>query len=183
MRIPLETPRLLLRNFCDDDIEPFMAYRNDPQVYRYQGWAVPFDRMAALKFINSMKRAIPGVEDIWFQFALEHKAAHQMIGDVGFLTRSGHYKDQAVLGFTLARPYWGQGFANEAVRAVINFLFAELKLHRIQADCDAENAASSRLLERLGFRREAHHVASYWVGDHWADEYVYAVLGREWRKG
>ena len=41
MALILETPRLILRQFCEDDLEPFLAYRNDPEVYRYQGWQIP----------------------------------------------------------------------------------------------------------------------------------------------
>jgi len=67
------------------------------------------------------------------------------------------------------------------MRALIDFIFTELDLHRLVADCDAENVNSYRLLERLGFRREAHHVESYWLGERWGDEYAYALPGREWR--
>ncbi|HEY6074504.1 MAG TPA: GNAT family protein, partial [Anaerolineales bacterium] len=102
-----------------------------------------------------------------------------LIGDVGFCPISGSH-GQAYLGFTLARQYWNQGYALEATTAVLNYLFGELKLHRVIADCDTENTGSFRLLERLGFRREAHHCESYWLGDHWGDEYVYALLEREW---
>ena len=180
MPLPLETERLILRHFQDSDLETFLAYRNDPEVYRYQGWKTPYFLEYATEFIAEMKRAIPGEEGHWFQFALERKGDAAMLGDVAFFPMSGK-PQHAYVGFTLARPYWNQGYAGEAMRALIEFLFTELNMHRLVADCDAENANSYHLLERLGFRREAHHMESYWLGESWGDEYTYALLGREWR--
>jgi aminoglycoside 6'-N-acetyltransferase len=103
------------------------------------------------------------------------------MGDVAFhITRSN--PRLAYLGYTLARSAWGQGYANEAVRKLLDYLFGVLDLHRVVADCDVDNAASIRLLERLGFRREAHHIESYWLEDTstWGSEYLYAILQREW---
>ncbi len=179
MPFPLQTERLVLRHFTDADLEPFLAYRNDPQVYRYQGWKVPYERSTAEEFIRSMKAAEPGREGDWFQAALEQKSSGLLIGDVGFFPRPGAH-GQAYLGATLARPYWSQGYAVEALTAILDFLIGELGFHRIHADCDPENHGATRLLERLGFRREAHHIENYWLGDRWADEYVYAILEREW---
>jgi aminoglycoside 6'-N-acetyltransferase len=135
--------------------------------------------MAAL-FIDEMKSMKPGQDGSWFQVALELKGSGSMLGDVAFGLRHGAHR-QASFGFTLARPYWGQGYATEACGAVLEYLFSELKLHRVTADCDVNNHASYRLLERLGFRREAHHLESYWLGECWGDEYLYALLEREWR--
>jgi len=180
MPFPLETDRLRLRHFRDSDLESFLAYRNDPEVYRYQGWKVPYFLEYATEFIAEMKEAVPGTEGHWFQSALERKVDGVVIGDVAFFSMRGK-PQQAYVGFTLARPYWNQGYASEAMHALIDFIFTELDLHRLVADCDAENVNSYHLLERLGFRREAHHVESYWLGDRWGDEYAYALLGREWR--
>lgn len=179
MAYPLETRRLVLRHFMERDLETFLAYRNDPEVYRFQGWAIPYERAMGEDFIRAMQNADPYQEGEWFQTALELKSSHALIGDVGIFPMKG-YHGQARIGFTLARRYWNKGYAREAVTAVIEHLFSGVNLHRILADCDTENHNSMRLLERLGFRREAHHVESYWLGDRWGDEYVYALLEREW---
>jgi aminoglycoside 6'-N-acetyltransferase len=179
MPFPLQTERLILRNFRDSDLEPFLAYRNDPEVYRYQGWRVPFEHTMGVLFLDEMKSMVPGQAGPWFQVALELKNSGSLIGDVAFALRHAAHP-QASFGFTLARPYWGQGYAGEACRAVLEYLFSELKLHRVTADCDVDNHASYRLLERLGFRREAHHQESFWLGDRWGDESIYALLEREW---
>lgn len=180
MSFPLETGRLILRAFVEADLDPFLAYRNDPEVHRYQGWEIPYLRDVAEEFIRCMKAARPGSEGNWFQTALELKSTHELIGDMGFLpSQSPH--GQARLGVTLARRFWGQGYAAEGLAALLDYIFGELGLHRVYADCDPENRGSIRLLERLGFRLEAHHIESYWLGNGWGDEYVYALLEREWR--
>ena len=78
--------------------------------------------------------------------------------------------------------YHGQGLATEAVRALLGICFDQLGLRRVVAACFTENEPSWRLMERVGMRREAHHVADSLHRDHgWSDEYVYALLADEWR--
>ena len=182
MAFILETPRLILRSFRDSDLEPFLAYRNDPQVYRYQGWKTPFLRVDGEKFISEMKLAVPGTPGEWLQLAIEcREGGETIIGDVAFhITKSN--PRMAYLGYTLARSAWGQGYAGEAALKVLDYLFRVLDLHRIVADCDVANTASIRLLERLGFRREAHYIESFWLEKEgvWGSEYLYALLQREW---
>lgn len=181
MSFSLETSRLILRSFRDSDLETFLSYRNDPDVFRYQGWKTPFLREDATEYIAHAKDAIPGTPGEWLPLALERKDNGQMIGDIAFhITKSN--PRQAYLGYTLSRSAWKQGYASEAVRKVLDQLFNNFNLHRIMADCDVENDASIRLLERLGFRREAHYLESFWLESQaaWGSEYLYAMLQREW---
>jgi [ribosomal protein S5]-alanine N-acetyltransferase len=182
MLSPLETPRLLLRSLRDDDLETILEYRNDPQVYRYQGWKVPFTVEDGLEFFAGMQTVTPGTPGVWLQLAIQPRASGKgMIGDVAFHI-TGSNPRQAYIGYSLARSAWGQGFASEAIRGLLDYLFCDLDLHRVLADCAVENLASMRLLERLGFRREAHYVENYWMESEarWGSEYQYALLQREW---
>jgi RimJ/RimL family protein N-acetyltransferase len=175
----LASERLLLRSFQDSDLGPFLAYRNDPLVARYQSWALPYTREQGIAFIDEMKRATPGIPGEWYQIALELKATGEMIGDcVFFLLRED--PRQAEIGYTLARSHQGRGYASEAICRLLDYLFGELCLHRVRANCDADNLASSRLLERVGMRREAHFVENFWFKGRWTSEYWYAILRREW---
>jgi RimJ/RimL family protein N-acetyltransferase len=63
---------------------------------------------------------------------------------------------------------------------LLTYLFDELKLHRVSAECHVSNHASWMLLEKLGFRREAHYVENYFSDGAYVSEYAYAVLDREW---
>ena len=180
MQIPIHSERLIIRPFRDSDLEPFLAYRNDPEVARYQGWSVPYPRQTALDFIAEMKTAQiqPGS---WLQLALEMQPGGEMIGDVAIHQMKSDPR-QAYLGYSLARAYWGRGFASEAIRAVLDLLFNQLELHRVVAECDVENDASWRLLERLGFRREAHLLENIYFKGAYGSEYHYAMLEREWQQ-
>lgn len=174
-----ETPRLLIRPFRDCDLEPFLKYRNDPRVAEYQGWGVPFQRQKAIEFISEMKKATPGMPGEWYQFAIEHRDTHQLLGDMAFHVMQSNTQ-QACIGYTLAHDQQGHGYATEAVQRLLDYLFRELNLHRVVAECDVLNTASYQLLERMGFRREAHFVESLWFKGRWSSEYHYAILKREW---
>ncbi len=86
----------------------------------------------------------------------------------------------AKVGVTLAKSAQGQGYAAEALAGLLDCLFFERSKHRVTAECDTQNASSIALLERLGIRREAHHLSSAWYKGEWTDEYVYAVLASDW---
>lgn len=174
-----ETQRLILRPFEDRDIIPFSTYRSDPEVARYQGWEAPYSIQQAEQFVAAEKtrqRAQPGQ---WVQVAMELKATGEMIGDCAFYCLENDPR-QAEIGFTLARSFQGQGYATEAITCLLDYLFGDLGLHRVRANCDPENAASARLLERVGMRHEGRFIESLWFKGGWVGEDWYALLRREW---
>jgi RimJ/RimL family protein N-acetyltransferase len=176
--VNLETARLILRHFTDADLVPFMAYRNDPDVARYQGWE-GISEAEAHAFIAEQKLVQPGVPGQWFQIAIALKETGMLAGDCA-LKIDEHDERQAEIGYTLARAYQGKGIATEAVSRVLDYAFRTLELHRVIAITDCENAASIVLLERLGLRREGHFIQNVWFKGKWADEYLYAILQDEW---
>ncbi|MCL4396172.1 MAG: GNAT family N-acetyltransferase [Chloroflexi bacterium] len=180
MALFLETNRLLLRTFQDSDLEAFLAYRSDPAVARYQGWEAPYSRAAAVAFVQEMKEKTPATPGEWYQLAIELKASGEMIGDCAFHTLED--AQQADIAFTLARQYQGQGYATEAVKRMLDYIFAELGLHRVRAIADVKNLASVKLLERIGMRREGHFVENIWFKGEWGGEYYYGLLKREWEQ-
>jgi RimJ/RimL family protein N-acetyltransferase len=178
--LPWETERLILRSFQDSDLEPFLAYRNDPDVARYQSWDVPYPRDRAIRFIQETQAA-EIVSRKWLQVAVELKSNEKMIGDVAFSIKSDD-AHQAAIGYSLAREYWRNGYAFEAVSRLLAFLIGDLALPRVIAECDVRNVASWRLLEKLGFRREAHLVENTFFKGSYSSEYHYALLAREWQE-
>jgi RimJ/RimL family protein N-acetyltransferase len=179
MPLPFETSRLKLRSFQDDDLESFIAYRSDPLVARYQGWDAPYPREKAIAFVEEMKNKQPGGQGEWYQIIVSLKPGLQVIGDLAF-----HILDedilQAEIAFTLARSFWGRGYATEAARRLLDYLFGELHLHRVRAICDAENLGSAHVLERLGMRREGDLLENIWFKGQWGSEFLYAILEHEW---
>jgi RimJ/RimL family protein N-acetyltransferase len=177
--LELRTPRLLLRSFVPADATTFAGYRSDPEIARYQGWEAPFDVPQAEAFIASMARVVPGTPGAWYQLAACLRDTGEQIGDTAFRVLLDEPK-QGEIGFTLARPHHGRGYATEAVEGLLGYLFDSLTLHRVRAICDVENAPSARVLERLGFRREGQLLENTWFKGRWSSEYSYALLAREW---
>jgi RimJ/RimL family protein N-acetyltransferase len=174
----IATKLLKLRQFKKSDLDALLAYRNDPEVSRYQGWGSSYSSAQANEFISEMVSRVPGNTG-WTQIAIELKSSGATIGDVAINTLEFEPRS-AMIGYTLAREHWGQGYALEAVTALLKHCFENLNMHRIRANCDTRNESSWRLLEKIGFRREAHFVESYLEDEIWCDEFEYALLEREW---
>ena len=84
------------------------------------------------------------------------------------------------LGYVTCKHRQGEGIAAECARRLLGYLFDDENRHRVIAGTDPRNAGSNRILEKLGFRREAHFVASIETHIGWCDEYYWAMLKREW---
>jgi RimJ/RimL family protein N-acetyltransferase len=177
----LNSQRLIIRNFKDSDLESFLEYRNDPEVAKYQGWGIPYTREEGLRYFNQIKDIDSPKADHWLQIAIELKETGDMIGDLGVYVRKEDTR-QAAIGFTITSKHWRKGYAIEAMSCLLEYLFKEMNVHRVIADCDVENVASYRTLEKLGFRREAHFVESFLMNGVYTSEYHYGLLQREWRE-
>jgi RimJ/RimL family protein N-acetyltransferase len=168
--LPFTTARLRLRAFAPGDAAAFSAYRSDPDVARYQSWQTPYALDRAERFIAGLAgvdRPLPGE---WLQIAAEHEGV--LVGDIAVqLDADG---EVATVGYTLATEHQHRGFAVEAVGSLVGRLFDELGVHRVVANLDPRNLASARLLESLGFEREAEGSAAVRVGDEWVDDVRYA---------
>ena len=174
----IESERLRIRRFKDSDLTPFIAYRNDSKVARYQSWD-SLDEQEARAFIREAGSAQLGVPGEWFGFAIELRETGDLIGECALMVDEEE-PYRAEIGFTLAREYQGKGFASEAVSVLLDCAFGTLGLHRAVAIADCRNAPSWALLERVGMRREGHFLENVWFKGEWADEYLYAILKDEW---
>ena len=140
----LETERLILRPFREMDLQDLYVYLSDAQTVRYE----PYKPMTLAETEDNLRWRM-GTEAM---IAVERREDHKLIGNLYFAR--GEF-DTAELGYVFNRRFWGRGYASESCRALINQAFAE-GTHRIIAECDPENVNSWRLLEALGFTREAH---------------------------
>ena len=173
--------RLMLRRFAKTDLATFVAYRSDPDVARYQGWEAPYPRSKGERMIRELLREHPDMPGQWFQFAMELSATGEMIGDCGAGIDAEDAR-QAEIGFTLRPEFQGHGYATEAAKALLGYLFGQRAKHRVFARCDPRNTGSIAVLERLGMRREGHLRESTWAKGEWTDDLLYAILDREWQE-
>lgn len=136
-----------LRRLAPSDLTTFQAYRQDPEVGRWQGWT-PWPDEQALAFLQDMASAPLLQPGHWSQLGIADPVSGALLGDVGlFVSADGQ---EAELGFSLAREAQGRGIASAAVRAAVQLLLADTPVQVIHAQTDARNLACLRLLERLG---------------------------------
>lgn len=149
----LASEHLVLRRFRDADAEALAAYRDDPEVARYQGWDRPYPLTEARTFIAGLHALSPGRPGTWFQFAVERRDAEGLIGDVALRTTDDD-PPRGEVGFTFATGWQGQGHATEALQALVDYALGTLGLAGLFAVTDARNRRARRLLQRVGFELE-----------------------------
>lgn len=175
--VVVQTPRLVLRELDGDDAPAVQAYAGDAEVVRYLDWGpnAPDDTAGFLALARATRGAAPRTA---YHLAIALKAADRLIGGCRIEIRSAA-NGSGDLGYVLDRRHWGHGYATEAMRALVDFGFGPLALHRIWATCDVDNLASARVLEKLGMRREGHLRQNARRRGEWRDSYLYAILAHE----
>lgn len=174
----LETERLRLRDFGEDDWRAVLAYQQDSRYLRFYEWSqrTPEEVRSFVDLFIAQQRETPRVR---FQLAITLRATGRLIGNCG-IRMEGSRAREADIGYELDPDFWGHGYATEAARAVVGWGFSHLRLHRITAWCIAENAGSVRVLERLGMRQEGRLRDKEYFKGRWWDALSYAILEEEW---
>jgi len=179
LRFPVPTKRLLLRPFQDADLDAVFAMQSREDVTRYLYWG-PRTLDEVRHQLDRLKRmtGIDGESDA-LRLAAVLRETGEVIGDVSLHSVNREHL-QAELGFIFHPDHQGQGYATEACAEMLRIGFEDLGFHRIFGSCDARNAASARVMERLGMRREAHFRENEFVKGEWSDGWIYAILATEW---
>jgi RimJ/RimL family protein N-acetyltransferase len=174
--LPIATSRLVLRFLRDGDLGDFLAYRNDPDVARFQYWegASPDEAMA---FIRENAGSSLGKQGQWRQIGIASAADDRLIGDIGLFLRDDGCS--AELGFTLARACQGRGLAREAMAGLIDVLFGQPGLERLEAVTDTRNDSAMALLARLGF--DIHSTADAMFKGIVCREHTYSLSREAWQ--
>jgi RimJ/RimL family protein N-acetyltransferase len=171
------TDRLILRDLGPADAEVMMQYRSEPDVSRFQSWE-PSSVEQLRSYFEKLARMDPDTPGAWYQLGIALRSSGELIGDCGI-----HILDDprlAEIGITVAPRFQRRGYATEALRAIVGYLFGKLRKHRISASVDPRNTGSIRLMHRLAFRQEAHMIGSLWFKGQWVDDIVFAMLARDW---
>jgi RimJ/RimL family protein N-acetyltransferase len=177
---PLLTERLLLRPYRPDDLDALLDLFGRAEVSRYLLWE-PMDREAATVLLG---RRLTGSriakEGDGILLVVTERASDRFVGEV-MLRLTSAASRQGEIGWSIHPDMQGRGYATEAAREMLRLGFDGLGLHRIMADSDPRNAASIKVMEKLGMRREAHHVDSMFLKGEWVGAVVGAMLESEWR--
>jgi [ribosomal protein S5]-alanine N-acetyltransferase len=175
----LETERLVLRELEESDAPATNVWERDPEVVRYQSNDV-CDVEQSLAYIRRIRDESAARPRRVFELGIARREDGVLVGRCGFAIRRPEH-GEAEIWFVLRRDAWGRGYAREAMRALLGFAFESLGLHRVYGDCDPRNAASARLMETLGMRREAHLRENWWLKGEWCDSWIYGMLDRDFR--
>ena len=174
----LVTARLRLRPFTDADADALYALHGDAFVLRY--WDAPpwTEPARAERFLATCRQLAE--EGTGARLAMDRATDGAFLGWCG-LTRWNPDFRSASLGYCLTQAASGHGYATEAARALLQWGFDTLPLNRVQAEADTRNAASARVLEKLGFVHEGTLREDCVVNGDVSDSWVYGLLSREWR--
>lgn len=168
----LRTDRLLLRPYCMADVDDVFANASDPEWGRYIQVPAPYTPRDAEEFVARVVLTDPADNLRW---ALVHEG--RVAGNVDLTPGP---EGVAELGYALARPLWGQGLATEAATAALAYGFESLSLVRIFAYAVSANAASQRVLEKLGMKREGLLRRHRLIRGEYVDDVFHSILHEEW---
>lgn len=177
MTTRLTTRRLLLRPFTMRDAPAVQELCADEEVARYLLRVPhPYPDGAAEQWIQFHPQFWEtGME---FPFAITLAANGALVGAIGLVPNVEHSRGE--LGYWIGRPFWGKGYATEAVRAVTDWAFDTLDCERVHAHHDVANAASGRVLEKAGLTREGTLRGHFERDGVRVDAHVWGVLRSEW---
>lgn len=174
---PIQTDRLILRRMPEQDLEDFVEYSLHPDHTRWGSG--PPKTVDQLHQVLLDQIAMQPESGAWFKLAVELVESSKMIGDVCIKVLNPIHR-QGEIGWFFNPAYQRKGYATEAARALLDFGFVTLGLHRLSARCITTNTRSYQLMERLGMMREGLFKESALIQGKWMNEYWYGLLKHEW---
>jgi len=174
----IETERLLLRQITNDDVDILFKYWSDNEVTKFMN-------LSPFKSITQVLEMLRLLNDLFEQqqalrWGITTKFDGQIIGTCGYNT--GLNKDSFIgeIGYELGKEYWGFGYMQETLQALIEYGFQCMNLNRIEAYVMVENTVSLNLLNKLGFKREGILREHGYYKDSFWDEVICSLLKKEW---
>lgn len=175
----LQTSRLIVRELAPSDAPAIIAFANDASVNRHLGFGSIASESGAHEYISKASSAAATKPRLSYKLAMTIRPSDELTGSCWLDIEDPDSKN-ASIGYFVDKRHWGNGYATEMIKALIQFGFTDLDLHRIHANCDAENPATRRVLEKVGMRQEGllreHCLRNYG----WADVCIYGILRSEW---
>lgn len=172
----LETERLRIREFQQSDYEAVYEYSSDPEVVQYMPFG-PNTPQQAQDFLDRVISNQKMENRIDFEMAVTLKENNMLIGGC----RVNKVDDiKAHIGYIFNKNYWGKGYATETAKALVDFGFNELDVHRVYATCEPDNIASKRVLEKVGMVLEGRLREDMMIHGRYSDSLILGVLRHEW---
>ncbi len=177
MRIELTTDRLLLRDYRPDDLAAFSAMSADKKFQRFYS-EQDCSEVHWHNLVNQFSQEHNQTKRSDFNLAIEMRDTGLFIGAVGIRIEA---HQQASVGCALIRNQQHRAVAIEAMRAIAEFGFLQLDVHRVYAETIADNHAAIRLCRQLGMRKEAEFVEHRYFKDRWWNTVVFGLLKGQYK--
>lgn len=174
----LSTERLRLREMKETDWEEVHDYASLEIVCQYQPWG-PNSEEETKSFIRDVMIDTAKDPRTRYLFAIVMKDDNRLIGAAEFNIHDFQHNNGEI-GYIVHPDLWGKGIASEAAKLMIEIGFKHFQMHRIQATCDPANIASSRVLEKIGMKKEGVLRENLLIKSGWRDSAVYSVLEIEY---
>ena len=176
----IRAERLMLREFDETDWQAVHSYASDPEVVRHMDWG-PNTEEETKAFISRSISSQKEKPRRKYTLAITLKGENKLIGSCDLCVASPENKE-GWLGYCLNRHFWHKGYATETAKALLDYGFQQLGLHRIFATVDLDNITSRNVLEKTGMQYEGHLREHKWAKSRWRDSLLYAILENEWKK-
>ena len=176
LTLPARTARLELREFVAADFQAVHAYSSDPRVTRFLFFG-PRDEESTAEYLEELLASQRELPRTRFELAVEELASGQLIGACDLSLVESNVVD---LGYMLAAAQWGRGYATEIALKLIEAAFLELRAQRVISTVDVNNAASIRVLEKIGMRWEAVYRRHRRAKNRWWDCHLFTLPREVW---
>ncbi len=177
----LQTERLLIRELLPSDLQNIHALHSLAATDEYNALGIPATIEVTEKITAVWLAEQQQQPRTFYTFCIELRCDKQFIGLIALRLGKPTHKT-AEVWYKLHIDYWRKGYATEALGTILNFGFAELKLHRIEAGCAVENVASVAVLQKAGMTKEGLKRKKLPIRGNWIDSYFYAILKDDFKQ-
>ncbi|MBE6050366.1 MAG: GNAT family N-acetyltransferase [Clostridium sp.] len=176
---PIETDRLILRRFVKEDYEAmYNNWASDPEVTKYLMWPTHEKKEISASVTNEWVESYNRKD--FYQWAIVFKEDNNNLVGAISVVDINEYVEKMHIGYCIGRKWWHKGITSEALRGVINFLFKEVKVKRIEARHDPRNPNSGGVMKKCGMKYEGTLRSSDWNNQGICDACYYSILKSEW---
>lgn len=174
----IKSDRLILRNLSETDLDFIYVLESNPLVYLYDENEEPSKEHIYEKYCKRITSMIQN-KDKYFVFLIALLPEEIPVGEIHIQLNWEEICEWEI-GYKLHPDYWGNGYASEAAKLMLKFLFESLNAHKVVGFCNANNKKSANLMERIGMKRDGILREGKLLRKEWCDEFVYSILNRDY---
>jgi len=172
----IESERLLFRKILLSDAKDLLLIRSNDDVMRFMD-VIRFESIGdAEKWLHTVSESYD--KETGIMWGLVEKLSNSFVGYFGFWRMIPEHC-RAEIGYALKPEFWGKGFMYETINRMVRFGFDEMRLHSIEANVNPANEKSKRVLEKIGFKKEAHFRENYLFNGEFLDSIIYSLLEKD----